>query len=177
MKYFVISTAADCVDAPRPRNWYGKIKPQWINPQNAHLLPNRELFFVEEQEQVVFTDILSKPSFMVSEMVSKVILMYEPLTKMKEILLLDGKSKESERYFLPILEEVDCMTNDSEYNADKSIIKRGILNYETVKDKAIFVIGGVKRQYVVGNLEFVESILKRGARGVGLQEIEYRNVK
>lgn len=177
MKYFVISTATACVDAPRLRNWYGKINPRWINSKDAHQLPSRELFFVEEQERVVFTDILSKPFFMVSEMVSRVILMYEPLTKMKEILLLDEKNKKSERYFLPILDEVDCMTNDSEFNADKSIIKRGILNYETVKDKAIFVIGGVKGRYVVGNLEFVESILKRGARGVGLQEIEYRNVK
>jgi len=176
MKYFLLSVQAAYTDIPQIAGWYEKINPRWINPKDAYRLPKRELLFVREQDNIVFTDILSKPFFLVSDMVRKVILMYEPLTNMKEIVLLDTRHKVSRSYFLPILEEVDCMTEDSEFNADRSIIKKGILDYDIVKDRTIFAIGGMKNRYIVGNLELVESLIKRGAVGIGLRELAYRDV-
>lgn len=52
--------------------------------------------------EVMYTDIISIPFFLVSEKVQKTIKMYEPRMVMKELVLLDQGIDKAERYFLPI---------------------------------------------------------------------------
>lgn len=172
MKYFVISLETVYTDVPQIVNWYEKINPKWINKEEAYRLPSRELLFISSQERVVYTDILTKPFFLISLMVRKVTQMYDPLIDMKEVILLDAKRKESKLYFLPILEEVECLEHDFLVSGKAEDI---LLDYEIIKNKTIFTVKGKHGRYIVGSLEWVESLLKRGATGIGLQEIGYRN--
>jgi hypothetical protein len=41
-----------------------------------------------------------------------------------------------------------------------------------LRGHAIFRIAGVEKAYIVGNLDVVESMLKRGLRGIGLTELQ-----
>lgn len=106
-----------------------------------------------------------------STMVRDVTRMYDPLIDMKEIILLDAERRKSKLYFLPILEEVECLEETFGLKRKTRDIS---LDYDKVKDKFVFIAKGNKSRYIVGNLEWVESLLKRGATGVGLQEIAYR---
>lgn len=171
MKYFLISLEAAYTDVPRIINWYEKINPKWINKDEAYRLPSRELLFIGSQDRVIYTDILITPFFLMSTMVRDVTLMYDPLIDMKEIILLDAERRESKLYFLPILEEVECLEDTFGL---KRKTKNILLDYDKVKDKSIFTVKGKQGRYIVGNLEWVESLLKRGATGISLQEIAYR---
>lgn len=171
MKYFLISQEVTYTDVPRIINWYEKINPKWINKDEAYRLPSRELLFIGLQDRVTYTDILTKPFFLMSTMVRDVTRMYDPLIDMKEIILLDAERRKSKLYFLPILEEVECLEETFGLKRKTRDIS---LDYDKVKDKFVFIAKGNKSRYIVGNLEWVESLLKRGATGVGLQEIAYR---
>ena len=174
MKYFIMSLEAAYTDVPRAVNWYDKINPKWINRKEAYRLPQRELLFISHQDRVIYTDILMQPFFLISAVVRDIVLMYDSLIEMKEVILLDPERRESKLYFLPILEELECVEETPLKPLNKKT-NNITLEYDKVKDKSIFAIKGKNKRYIVGNLELVESLLKRGATGIGLQEIRCRD--
>lgn len=171
MKYFLLQTNPIYLTSPNIINWYGKIETKNINMQNAYLLPKRELLFIQESANTIFTDIISKPFFLVSELIKEVILLYQTGTIWKEIILLDGKYEISKKYYLPIFKDVICLSEKSILNLDKSVIKKAVVKKEDLPEEAIFKVGGLKNTYIIARLDFVESILRRKAIGVGLVEV------
>lgn len=172
MKYFLIEEDDRIINSPRVIGWHNKIDIRNIHPGSAGRLPGRELLFIKENPETIFTDIISNPFFLVSEKVKKVIQMYEPKTIIKELVLLDSKYEKVERYFLPVFEELDCLAKESILNLDHNEIKKAVLIQERLEGHAIFRIAGVGMQYIVGNLEIVESFLKREVIGMSLKELQ-----
>lgn len=170
MKYFLLGEDRRITQRPFLLNAHEKLDVRDICEERAYRLPHRELIFVCGKNGIMFTDIISKPFFMVSEKVKEVIYMYEPKTRMKELVLLDKENASAETYYLPILQEVDCLGKGTEYNPAHTALKKIVLDKEKVMGKPIFRIAGVEGQYVIGNLDIVESILKRGCFGIGLTE-------
>lgn len=172
MKFYILETDASYTNCPRIKKWFGRIDHRDLNLHDAHKIPYRQLFMIHESETTVFTSIVDKPFPLVSAEVKEVFDMYEPYIPYKEIILLDQKFQRMEVYYLPILEEVDCLHEKSEYNLDKSVIKKGVIDYGKTEGKAIFRLKGFGHYYMVGRLDLVESILKRNVRGIGLKELE-----
>ncbi len=175
MKYFLIEEDVRMTGYPRIVHWNEKIDIRDISPKNAHKLPVRELLFVQGNENTVFTDFIFKPFFLVSEKVKKVLKMYEPTLITKELVLLDQVYERTERYFLPVFEEVECLAKQTTYNLDHSELKHIVLEAEIVKNYSIFRIANFRKQYIVSNLDVVESILKRGCESFQLTELEMEN--
>lgn len=174
MKYFIMSLDAAYTDVPRAVNWYDKINPKWVNKEEAYRLPRRELLFISHQDRVVYTDVLMKPFFLISAVVRDVMLMYDPLVDMKEVILLDSERRESKLYYLPILEEFE--TVEERYLQPLNKQHENIMLVDgKIDDKSVFIIKGKFKKYVICNLELIESLLKRGAVGIGLQEIKIRS--
>ena len=90
MKYFLLHTDTVYTTSPEIINWYGRIDVRNIHYEKAHLLPKRELLFMRGYADTVFTDIVDSPFLMVSELIKKVIFIYQPETIFKEIILLDA---------------------------------------------------------------------------------------
>lgn len=172
MKYFLIEENSKYTQRPHIVNGYTKIDVRNICPENAYKLPKRELVFIEENTETVFTDIISIPFFLISEKIRKIIQMYDPQTMMRELVLLDKVYGKVERYYIPIFEEVDCVGNEGMFHLKHSEIKKLALKRDQIKDKNIFRIAGVEKQCIVGNLDIVESILKRGCLGIKLTELK-----
>ena len=175
MKFFILGTDETFSNYPKLKSWFGKIDDRKFNIQDAYKIPKRQLLAIDESENTVFTSIIERPFPMVSAEVKAVFDMYEPHIIYKEVVLLDGKNEKTGVYYIPILPEVDCLDAESEFNLNKSLIKRGIIDYERTGGKAIFRLGGVGHYYMVGRLDLVESILKRNVRGIGLKELEVKN--
>lgn len=172
MKYFLMEEDRRIACLPRILHWSQKIDIRDICLQNAYKLPARELLFIQGNENTLFTDFISKPFFLVSEKVKKVLKMYEPNLITKEIVLLDQVYERAERYFLPVFEEVECLGKNSIYTLDHSEVKHIVLNKSSIESHTIFRISNVGKHYVVGNLDVVESILKRECKGLQLTELE-----
>lgn len=172
MKFYLLGTDPSYTNYPAIKKWFGQIDARDFNLHNANKIPNRQVLMIQESEITVFTSIIDRPFPLISAEVKEVFDMYEPHIIYKEMVLLDQKYERAEVYYLPILEEIDCLNEKSEYNLDKSIIKKGIIDYERTEGRALFRLKGFDHYYLVGRLDLVESILKRKVKGIGLEELE-----
>lgn len=43
---------------------------------------------------------------------------------------------------------------------------------DKVRENAVFKVDGYQEHYMIGREDFVESILRRGARGISFEEVE-----
>lgn len=173
MRYFLIKEDPKITQRPFILSLHEKLDIRLIHPETAHKLPDRELAFIRSHPETVFTDIISSPLFLISEKIKKTVNMYEPRIPMKELVLLDKVNGKAERYFLPIFEEIDCLGEGSIFNLDHSELRKIVLEQSKIGEHSIFRIAGVGKQYIVGNLDIVESILKRGCMGIWLEPLEY----
>lgn len=75
-------------------------------------------------------------------------------------------------YFLTIFDELECISDESQYNSAGNRILNLILDGEKIGTKAVFRVKGFTSNSIVGRLDFVESILRRDARGIRLIPID-----
>ena len=161
MRYFLLKTDPKYNTSPVIENWYPTIDVRLICKEKGHKLPKRELLFIQSNPDTVFTDIIDFPFFLGTKMVRDVIKMYEPTTQFKEIILLDRKNATSEIYYIPLLEHCDCLAPESELSRGRDTLITAVLDPEKIEDRSIF--------YFVARLDLVESLLRRGGRGIGLE--------
>ena len=118
-----------------------------------------------------FPDMLCNPCLFLSETCIEVLEMYEVNFSYRGAKLLDKEKTISRTYFLTAMEELDCMSLETTFNRTGNRIEKLVLDKEKLGDKAAFRIKGYKENGFAGRLDYVESILRRGARGIHLEEI------
>ncbi|MDE6951981.1 MAG: hypothetical protein K2P64_13860 [Lachnospiraceae bacterium] len=164
MKYFIISVDNNYV-APSPLRWQGILDRKTLHEKKSFQIPEHLLFSVENHMQMMYTDIIVFPCFMVSEMVMNVIKKYNPFIKFVRILFYDQEEKRSMIYYLPFLNKMtglNCKGNGEL-----------VLNRSEWKDRVIGEVEDNKNKlHIVVRMDLAESILRRNAIGVGLAEIE-----
>lgn len=174
-KYYLIETNSLCTQIPRIIDWNESIRNDFINRELCSKLEDISIVYVERQSgDIVYPDMLDTNAFMLSELAYLVLRIYERAIVTKQVCLLEEGTKNIKRYYLPILEEVDCLSEESTFIRGRQIDK-GILIKEAIPDLAIFSLGGdIDGSRVVARMDFVESLLKRGAKGVSLKELEVK---
>ena len=110
--------------------------------------PDRVVIPVEAQENTRLPDLFLKPLPMVSEMMMEVMRFYQIEPFFRRVNLTDQNKKESERYFLIYMKEPEA-----------------VLFHD-------FVLKRMDHTLCCHiSLDFAESILRRGAYGISLQEL------
>ena len=165
MKYFLLETDKKISQLPQIVQLHDKIDVRDIHRESAYKIAHRQLLTVNP-------DVISTPVFLLSQGAKGVVEMYEPWTVWRETVLLDRENEKVSRYFLPFFEEVDCLSKHAVFNLNRSLLKEIVLDGKKLRGHAIFRIAGVEKAYIVGNLDVVESMLKRGLRGIGLTELQ-----
>lgn len=172
MKYFLLHSDPYFTDVPEILDWSGKVDPRNICPGQSYRIKNRQIFEIRPNPNLVFIDVLSSPFLLVSKTCMDAIRLYEPWIKAKQMILLDTSTPQRKTYYLPILQSIHCLADGSEWNLDKSVLRKGILNLSQIKDASIFQLADLKSRYTVIRMDVLESILKRGVRGVGITPLE-----
>lgn len=172
MKYFLLETDKKISQLPQIVQLHDKIDVRDIHRESAYKIAHRQLLTVKGDTDTFYPDIISTPVFLLSQGAKRVVEMYEPRTVWREAVLLDRKNEKVSQYFLPIFEEVDCLAENAVFNLNHSLLKEIVLDGKKLRGHAIFRIAGVEKAYIVGNLDVVESMLKRGLRGIGLTELQ-----
>lgn len=175
MKYFLLKTHPAYTIAPDIINSFLTFHPRYRNPGESYQLPDRYLLEIQPNADTVFTDIISSPYLLVSQLVKAVIRLYHPKMIFKEIVLVEAKNDLAEVYYMPILPLVNCLHASSQCNIDCSVIKHGVLDKSMLNDQKIFRIGdaySANGPYYVVHLDLAESILRRGARGIELKPLD-----
>lgn len=117
--------------------------------ENFYKLPDTVAFSVQMGEFTPFPDIILSPCPLVSEMVMKVMQMYRVEFFYRRAILVERKSLESEPYYLLDLEQ------------EAERLYRDFVLKELDDSVQCFL-----------SLDFAESILRRGAKGIILKEIK-----
>ena len=168
MKYFITEVNEKYV-APTPTDWYGIIDRKTLSRKMPSQMSRHLLFQVENHMQMVFTDILTFPCFMVSGMVRDVIKKYDSSIWFLRIVLYDNERKRSMAYYIPYLNQIDCMEKRDENIKD---IRRIFVQKEDIKEKIIVEIANGNTSNVIMRMDLVESILRRRAVGIGLRKVD-----
>ena len=87
------------------------------------------------------------------------------------MVLLDYSRGISKLYYLPILQEIECLSEKSELMPNRYGIVKAVLDLNKVGEHSIFKIGGVFDDYYVVRLDVAESFLRREAVGISLTEV------
>lgn len=163
MKYYLIREDSRIKTIPHIVNWMAKIDARNLTWGSYHKLPEVITLYVEKNDFTVYPDVLSRPFFMVTKELQKILKLYEPNMGYRQIILIDRKREMAVQYFLPHLQIVDCLGEGTKFNMDHSELQHIVLDTNKLADKEIFQLDKVSNRYVVVSLRVLESFLRRGA--------------
>ncbi len=168
MVFFVIEVNENYT-APSLVGWYGIIDKKTLSRKKVYQLPKHLLFTVEKHMQMVFTDVITVPCFMVSEMVRDIIKRYDPSVWFLRIILYDKECKRSMAYFIPYLKQIKYK---EQIDAEIRSLRHLSVQKEDIEEKVIVEIENGFNFKVIMRMDLVESILRREAVGIGLRKID-----
>lgn len=175
MKFFLLNWEENGNPVPRIVNWMAKLDYHAVQTKRLEKLPSRTLLYIENNPETVFSDIITSPFLLVSELVWDVMKKYDIRQEGKQIVLLDGVYGFAEVYYMQNMQECACLHADTQFNNNGTVIKELILDKATaVSLPPFFRVAGMQKDYIIGRLDFVESLLRRGAKGIRLEELKMR---
>ncbi|MHC1686034.1 MAG: hypothetical protein AB6733_24415 [Clostridiaceae bacterium] len=172
MDYFLLKQDKRYVNTPRLIDVFKKIDVRNINLLNAHKIEDMIIFNADCDERSEFLDILDSQLFLISEEMKNIIEKYKAEIIFKVIPLIDLPRERQENYFLPIFEEVECLSDKAELNLNKTFVKKIILDKEKIKGKKIFKIKESSKSLIVIRLDVAESLLRRNFKGVSIEKLD-----
>lgn len=150
MRYFILREHSDLARQLHINGWRNQINPQWICFEELYRIPHHTILSVENKKETPLPDVITAPFLMVSEMVYKIMKMYGEGLYYRDVIL--GDEEKYHHYYLILLKNAE---------KEKKAVESASIFYKRIENK----------QEVVVNLDFAESILRRGAVGIWLKEI------
>ena len=162
-RYFLIGTDESYEPVPLMIDVRKSIKEEYLEEGESYKQAGISLVNIRNSfdEHDKYPDIMDRGIFK----------LYEPATVIKRVLLMEENSNEVYEYIIPILKRIDCLSDRTTFIRGRYIDK-GILIGKNIPDTALFKIPNVDGMCTVARLDFVESLLKRGMKGICLQTLE-----
>ena len=175
MDYFLLKQDEEYINAPRLLDVFNSIDVRNINLLNAHKIEDILIFNVDCDDKTEFLDILDRNLFLISEGMKKIIEKYDQEIIFKITPLIDLPHERQENYYMPIFEEIECLSEKAELNLNKTVVKKIILDNQKIKGKKIFKIKESVKNFIVVRLDVAESLLRREFKGICLERLELDN--
>lgn len=152
VRYFIMRQHPFFSERFRLSEWQEKINPKWLCFQEFYKTPRRCVLTASIGENVPFPDIVTTPFLLLSNLMMDVVKIYgEPVYK-RDVIIINEQNMQSKQYYLSMLETVG----------------QGRILWE---DSNLFYIDSKKQKEIIVSQDFAESILRRGAVGIDLEEI------
>ena len=153
VRYFIMRQNTFFSERFRLNEWQEKINPKWLCFQDFYKTPRRCILTASIGENVPFPDIVIAPFLLLSNLMMDVVKLYgEPVYK-RDVIIISEHNKQSKQYYLTMLE-----------TAGKGRI--------LLEESNLFCMDIKNQKEIVVSQDFAESILRRGAVGIDLEEIE-----
>lgn len=172
MDYFLLNQDERYTNTPRLIDGFKKINIKNLNLSNDHKIEDITIFQVNADEGCEFLDILDRQLFLISEDMKKITEKYNRNILFKTLVLIDSLHDRQESYFLPIFEEVECLSDKAELNLNKTVVKKIVLDKEKIEGKKIFKIKESSKPLIVVRLDVAESLLRRDFKGIKLERLQ-----
>ncbi|CUU50379.1 hypothetical protein [Clostridium beijerinckii] len=175
MEYFLLKQDDEYINSPKLLDVFKKIDVKNINLLNAHKIEDIVIFNVKCSEKTEFLDIIQGSLFLISKEMKKIMEKYDSKIIFKTIPLIDLLYERQENYYMPIFEEIECLSENAEFNLNKTLVKKIILDNRKIKGKKIFKIKESSKTLIVVRLDVAESLLRREFKGICFERLEIEN--
>lgn len=146
-----------------------------LTEDNYKKMPENSAGYYEYKKNVLIPDIMQNPTYMVSDIIQKVIGIYDSTISCKDIFIMPNDEKYLNKgvqmFHIPDLPRVDCMAQQAVILPNGGV-QDVILNSTKVQNKDIFLVDHMAENIVIVSLRFMESVLRRGPLGVEFQRVE-----
>lgn len=118
-------------------------------------------------------DILTTPTFLISERMRKLFVLYEKDLECKSVQVFPTamESAQYPQYCVPFFPLIDACHKNTVVN-ELGMVEKLVLDKKKIKDRQIFRLQGLLEYKVIVSVAAAESILRRRFYGIGLREIE-----
>lgn len=148
-----------------------------LSDENFKNMPQGSSGYYEYRNDVCSPDLLTHPTFMVSDLVKNAIEIYHDNLEWKQLYVMPTDeryiNKGVQLFYIPRLEGIDCLVNDVVI-LPNGAVKDIILDNKKLKNNDIFYIEGIVENIVIVSLRLVESILRRNPLGISFERVEVR---
>ena len=172
MDYFLLKQDKRYSNTPQIIDLFKNINTKDLNLLKADNIEDNNCFYVKSNDNIDYLDVLDTPIFLVSKELKKILEKYNRNMIFKMFALIDYEKKEQNFYYLPIFEEIEALSEKSEFNLNKTIVKKIILDEKKIKDKKLFKIKESDKTLIVARLDAAESLLRREFKGLTLERLQ-----
>lgn len=173
MDYYILNEDKEYTDVPKTINWFGRIDVESIYKGEYSKLEKAYVLEIKENQDIYIADTIIEPVFAVSKMVKFCIETYEPNIEFTNLYFVQRKEQKVFEYFIPHLTLEDCVTLQESKNNGGIYSKKLLLDTNRVEaDKFIFMVRAGNENHIIARTEFLESLLRRSARGMHIEKIE-----
>lgn len=118
-------------------------------------------------------DILTAPTFLVSDGMKKLLSLYEKKIAFKgvQVFPAEKESRQYPQYWVPCFPEVNCFHKNTVIN-ELGMIEKLVLDQNKIGKRKIFRLPDILQYKVIVSMPVAESILRRRFYGVELKEAE-----
>lgn len=155
MRYFILRQHPFFSERFRLNDWQDKINPKWLCFQNFYKTPRRSVFTATMGENVPFPDIVTAPFLLLSNLIINVAELYGDPVYRRDIIIINEQDQQSRQYHLTMLETAE----------------QGRILW---RESNLFCMNINNQKEILVSQDFAESILRRGAVGVELEEIDMK---
>ena len=139
--------------------------------KDAGIINSSTTLYLSEKSGEAAPDFIQSPIPLVSDMVKKVLDVYEDDLIFRTVSLADKKRGIILLYHTLLLEESDMLSDKTEFYSNGSV-KRLILDSKKIGEHKIFAMDSRKFRNPFVSLEVVESLLRREMTGILFKEME-----
>ena len=139
---------------------------------NYHKLPQLTTRQVDISQYSFFSDVMDQQMYIVSDAMNDLLALFIPDIDYRVFCLLDHGNKIFKYYYAYLFNSLDCFSEKSEANRDRSRISNLVLRKDTIQGRDVFKVGGVNCHVVVVSLPVAEAVLRRNFKGFQLVKVE-----
>lgn len=177
MEYFLLRQSKELVN---PIKVLGTDPDRYVpamSHQDFKALEKVSVAYVKYEPGQEIPDILSHPTYMVSDEIRKVLHMYDERISFKAVQVFPDR-KEYIKEAAKVYWVYDCVMEDC-LHPDTVVLPNGeleqiILDRRRVRGRDIFRVKGTLENRLLLSLAVAESILRRNLYGIGLEKVEIR---
>lgn len=148
-----------------------------INRQEFERLEKMLVTYVEYSEDMLVPEVLTRPTFLISEQVKRIFQAQDENIPYKGIQLYPEKEEDAEKfskvYWIPDSPLVECLDREVKILPNGTVNKL-LLNERKAGERNIFRIAGIQENITIVSLKIAEQLIQNRLYGVAIEEVQMR---
>lgn len=175
MRYFELTADRDLSNPVQIQKIDTGIYKNGIPKKTFDAIKQLQVAYFDHSEQTEICDTLWEPAFMVSDVLRRLFLLYEPEMEFRGVQLFpnDMEDNTAPLYWLPYIEPVSCMGKDSSRYTNGMLEKLVLDKDAPIDRRHIFRVADILEYKVIISLPVAESMIRRQMTGATFEPVAF----